>query len=556
MSHGSAYTTLLNIVQALAGHTQEELWLPLLQSAVEVVPKAQGGSILTRQGHAYRMLASYGFPLSSINLDFPEAAVLAWFGNPEQWAAGMPRIAQGEELYERNLHRSNSPLKVGSAGEQHIFSVRSNICLPIKLGESIAAFISLDNYDDPQAFDEAALEAAKLYSLQATALLAAQSKRAELETRLHQFEVIERLSQTLQTATDLPTIAHKLATEASSLMDSPHTEVLLINEGGDALTAVASRGLFAFFLEDSKVPKGKGLSWVSLDSGQVVYTYDSLQDPRTHNPRPDLHSPHSQLTAPLLDSAGQPLGVLHVARDLPRQFTQQEIRTMEVIASVSSTALERARVIAHLVEQKSEREAAFEGALRAIGVALEARDLETAGHTDRVATLAHEVGKELGLESESLQELRWGSFLHDIGKLAIPDQILLKPGLLDSRERAIMQTHCELGYRFTLGLPFLPEASRQVIRYHQERWNGQGYPEGLSKNTIPLLARIFSVCDVFDALISPRPYKLTWRIRDALLEVANQAGLQFDPQVVSAFLRVIRRNPKVLRDDLSSNAES
>jgi HD-GYP domain-containing protein (c-di-GMP phosphodiesterase class II) len=321
--------------------------------------------------------------------------------------------------------------------------------------------------------------------------------------------------------------------------------VLLVNLARDGLNAVASRGFFQDF-EMTQLPKGKGLSWASLESRQIIYTENALEDPRTHNPRPDIHAPHAQLTAPLLDSAQQPLGVLQVARNWPRQFSTQEVRTMEVVARVASTALERSRMIAHLLQQKTQREQAFEGALRTIGMALEARDLETAGHTDRVSSLAQEVGQELGLPTTALQELRWGSFLHDIGKLAIPDHILLKPGLLDEQERSVMQTHCELGYHFTQGLPFLPEASRQVIRYHQERWNGQGYPEGLRQNTIPLLARIFSVCDVFDALISPRPYKLTWRVKDALLEIANQAGLQFDPQVVSAFLRVIRRNPKVI----------
>jgi putative nucleotidyltransferase with HDIG domain len=201
--------------------------------------------------------------------------------------------------------------------------------------------------------------------------------------------------------------------------------------------------------------------------------------------------------------------------------------------------------------QNTEREAAFEGALRAIGVALEARDLETFGHTDRVATLAIRVGEQLGLTPDQLRELRWGAYLHDMGKLMIPDTILLKPAKLTPEEFIVMKTHAYTGYQLSQNLPFLPESVRQVIHYHHERWDGNGYPAGLCGEEIPLMARIFSVCDVFDALTSSRPYKPAWAVKDALEEIAKQSGKQFDPQIVTACLEVVTaltQYPKLTTD--------
>lgn len=177
-----------------------------------------------------------------------------------------------------------------------------------------------------------------------------------------------------------------------------------------------------------------------------------------------------------------------------------------------------------------------DAALLTLGVALEARDMETQGHTRRVVDLATDLGRALNLGAGDLHMLRQGAALHDLGKLLIPDRILLKAGPLTPDEWATMQTHAALGADLAAQLTDLMPAVLDVIRSHHERWDGRGYPQGLRGDAIPLLARIFSVCDVFDALTSARPYKDAWSSEVALAEVAAQAGRQFDPQVVRAFL--------------------
>ncbi len=234
-----------------------------------------------------------------------------------------------------------------------------------------------------------------------------------------------------------------------------------------------------------------------------------------------------------------PLGALALASTTRHaHFTPEHQALAQMVARRLERAFER---VAHLTDIEITREATF----RALGIALERRDFETRGHTDRVVALTAQLGEALGFHGAELEALRWGAYLHDIGKLAMPDEILLKPDNLVTREWHVMQTHPEVGYEMLKDIPFLPDITRNVVRYHHERWDGSGYPEGLRGEAIPLEARIFTVVDVFDALTNERPYKPAWSEEQALSEIQRQAGRQFDPHVVQAFIALRRRTPSV-----------
>lgn len=181
-----------------------------------------------------------------------------------------------------------------------------------------------------------------------------------------------------------------------------------------------------------------------------------------------------------------------------------------------------------------------EDAFRALGVALEHRDYETKGHTDRVVALSRALGERVGLDPDALEALAWGAYLHDLGKIAIPDHILLKPGRLDAHEFEQVKRHAVVGYDMSRDLAFLPEATREVVRSHHEHWDGRGYPDGLAGDAIPYLARLFAVVDVYDALTSERPYKRAWTVDEALAELESQSGRQFDPRLCAALVALIR----------------
>jgi putative nucleotidyltransferase with HDIG domain len=180
-------------------------------------------------------------------------------------------------------------------------------------------------------------------------------------------------------------------------------------------------------------------------------------------------------------------------------------------------------------------EQSYDYTLEALGSALDAKDAETEGHCQRVTAFTMYIARAMGLDKTALRQIVRGAFLHDIGKMAIPDSILRKPGPLTDDERTVMRTHCAKGFAMLKRIPFLKEAA-EIVLTHQEYFNGSGYPQGLKGEEIPLGSRIFAVADTLDAMISDRPYRKALPIRVAREEIKKYSGTQFDPRVVEVFL--------------------
>ena len=196
-------------------------------------------------------------------------------------------------------------------------------------------------------------------------------------------------------------------------------------------------------------------------------------------------------------------------------------------------------------------ERSYDITLEALGDALDLKDAETEGHSKRVTAFTIAIAKNMGLPREQIAVIARGAFLHDFGKMAIPDAILRKPGKLTKEEMDIMQEHAYLGYQMLKKIPFLAEAS-DIVYSHQERYDGTGYPRGLKGEEIPLGARIFSVADTLDAITSDRPYRAAQTLQAARAEIAKWSGRQFDPEVVKVFLEM----PDDIWDDLRKNIDA
>ena len=231
-------------------------------------------------------------------------------------------------------------------------------------------------------------------------------------------------------------------------------------------------------------------------------------------------------------------------------------RTVEITAESRKLLTGTVERLSHALEHRHHLNVlntSREETLRALGLALEYRDYETKGHTDRVVYMTEQLGTALGFAGSDLDALRWGAFLHDTGKVAIPDTILLKPGTLTSEEWEVIKRHPSIGYEMLHHIPSLPASTLEVVLYHQERWNGSGYPRGLQGLEIPLAARVFAVVDVYDALTSQRPYKRAWSHQEALAQLQTEAGTLLDERVVRAFASLFAASasiwpPHLLRD--------
>jgi PAS domain S-box-containing protein len=216
---------------------------------------------------------------------------------------------------------------------------------------------------------------------------------------------------------------------------------------------------------------------------------------------------------------------------------------------LAEAGLRAARLrLRHLLDQINQRQESFENAdgsydvtVETLAAALELRDDETGQHTRRVADLALALTRVVEPTLAADPELRYGFLLHDIGKIGIPDAILLKKGQLTSREIRTLEMHTTLGEHLLSRFPFLSDLAHDVVAYHHERWDGSGYPWGVSGEEIPVAARIFSVVDAFDAMISNRPYRDAISAEQAIDEIERCSGTQFDPVVVAAFLPIARQ---------------
>jgi len=219
-----------------------------------------------------------------------------------------------------------------------------------------------------------------------------------------------------------------------------------------------------------------------------------------------------------------------VARALEHgRLTKQNAAYRQNLEEIISARTSRLRATMRDLEKS------YDFTLEAMGDALDLRDAETEGHSRRVTAYTIALARELGIGAEQIRIIARGAFLHDIGKIATPDRILLKPGKLDAEETTIMREHCTRGYEMVRKIPFLSEAS-EIVYAHQETFDGTGYPRGLRGEDIPLGARVFAIADTLDAMTSDRPYRKGLSYAQARAEIARCSGSQFDPSIVDVFL--------------------
>lgn len=206
-----------------------------------------------------------------------------------------------------------------------------------------------------------------------------------------------------------------------------------------------------------------------------------------------------------------------------------------------------------LRQTMADLERSYDITLEALGDALDLKDAETEGHSKRVTAFTIAMARAMGMSGDRIRVIARGAFLHDIGKMAIPDAILRKPGALSEPEIMIMREHCARGYHMLKKIPFLADAA-EIVYSHQERYDGTGYPRGLMGDEIPIGARLFAVADTLDAITSDRPYRAAQSVKAAREEIRRFSGTQFDPKVVEIFLSMPDSIWEDLRREINSHA--
>ncbi|MBB6018378.1 HD-GYP domain-containing protein [Deinococcus radiopugnans] len=351
-------------------------------------------------------------------------------------------------------------------------------------------------------------------------ILREQSTERELAWQRNTVVALRNGSERLAEARDDQGIIRAGIGILSTLKVAPNLAFVAYRQGTPYI--LAAKGAYEAFLERPIHPSHNDSRSVQADHWVAEEALDLLKKPQ----RRRYH------VAPVFGRASNHLGVLILTRDTDVDFDEEETSVVAAFARLLGAQLGQLGAIRELRD-------ANDLTLRSLGAALERRDDDTGGHTTRVVSMSLRLARRLGWDEEQVRALRWGAYLHDLGKLAIPDQILHKQGPLDTAERQVIQTHTTVGYEMLQDLHFLPAETLDLVRYHHERWDGTGYPASLRGQNIPETARLFSIVDVYDALSNARPYKPAWTRDRALAEIRSQAGRQFDPQYVDAFLRMM-----------------
>lgn len=407
--------------------------------------------------------------------------------------------------------------------------LRSLLAIPVRLHRlSIGAILAFGKQGEI-FFSENDESLANLLSSQAANAVESAWLYQELRNTLSTTTQLYNLSVNIIKAENLRQATHHIAETATKITGASAAGIVLLTKEQHIEVEVR--------IDKSGMHPGTRhpteLIHQTLQSGQVVHV------------TPD------QVSATICFPLQTPLrkyGALWMNVPKIQDYFSRHASNMQTLANQAILALERSILQAESQNQAKtiesayeELELAYDNTLAALISALDARDRETEGHSSRVSRLASLLGIELGLNSTSLKTLERGSLLHDIGKIGISDTILHKPGPLTEDEWDIMHTHPDIGARIVEGIPFLQE-TLPIIRYHHERWDGSGYPVGLSGKDIPFQARIFAVTDAFDALTSDRPYRKHIHDREALQYLGEQAGILFDPEIATAFERVWEKN--------------
>ncbi|MCJ7435202.1 MAG: GAF domain-containing protein [Anaerolineales bacterium] len=313
---------------------------------------------------------------------------------------------------------------------------------------------------------------------------------------------------------------------------------LMLREKNRELSVQTARGIDHIDLDHEAFAVSKTIVYQVVETGEPVLTTNAQKDPRFDQKMSvAVYQLRSILCVPL-KIKDELIGVVYVDnRAHVGIFQESDLSLISAFADQAAVAIDNARLFENLKAANKELEIAYQATLEGWVRALDFRDKETEGHTQRVAALTQRLSKELGVDADAMIHITRGALLHDIGKMAIPDAILLKPAGLTDEERLLIQQHPVFAYEMLSPIDFLHEAI-DIPYCHHEKWDGTGYPRGLKGDEIPFAARIFSVVDVWDALVSDRPYRKAMPHAEVRKHILEESEKHFDTRVVDAFLKL------------------
>jgi response regulator RpfG family c-di-GMP phosphodiesterase len=368
----------------------------------------------------------------------------------------------------------------------------------------------------------------------------AERKNAEdkIRKQVDHLATLSEIDRTIISSVDLHLTLDMLLKHVLNQLGVDAAGILLLNPNSQFLESAASLGFHTNAFENSRVRLGEDYAGRAALTRQLVQIANINSSSNTKTLTFFKQEGFvSYYGTPLL-AKGQLKGVLEVFQRKIFEPDIEWLNFLSALAGQASIAIDNALLFNGLQRSNTELGLAYEATIEGWSRALDLRDKETEGHTQRVAEMTVRMAEMYGLHETEIIHIRHGALLHDIGKMGIPDSILLKPGPLTDEEWSVMIKHPTYAYHLLLPILYLHEAL-DIPYCHHEKWDGTGYPRALKSELIPLSARLFMVIDVWDALTSDRPYRAAWSEEKALAHIRSSAGIHFDPNIVELFIKMM-----------------
>ncbi|BAJ62040.1 HD domain-containing phosphohydrolase [Anaerolinea thermophila] len=402
-------------------------------------------------------------------------------------------------------------------------------------------FGALTVYSDQIGFfNEERLQTFQTLAYLAAAALENARLFGQTTRRLEQISALREIDQAISNSLDLSLTLRVALKQLREQLQVDAADVLLLDPLTQQLEYAASVGFSSDEIEQIRLRVGEGPAGRAARERQLVFI-PSIQEEIQQFRWGDLLQNEGftcYYGTPLI-AKGQVKGVVEAFLRRSQPLDEEAVDFFQTLAGQIAIAVDNATLFEELQRSNADLILAYDQTIEGWSRALDLRDRETEGHSQRVTELTLKIARAMGMSEEQLVHVRRGALLHDIGKMGVPDAILLKPGALNDEEWAIMRQHPTLAFQMLLPIQYLRPAL-DIPYCHHEKWDGTGYPRRLKGEQIPLAARIFAVVDVWDALRSDRPYRPAWSVEKTLAFIQEHAGSHFDPRVVEVFMRVIR----------------
>lgn len=325
-----------------------------------------------------------------------------------------------------------------------------------------------------------------------------------------------------------PDIYQAILDNACDLLGSKRGSIMVFDEASRELKIAASKGISNELLDATRLKSGEGIAGRAFQSGETMFIHAPGKSPlyANYSAAPEQQEPFIAMP---LKTGGKPLGVLNIhAAPGADAFSDEKLKFLSILAREAAMAVENMKLNDTLQNFYLEM-------VETLARTIDAKDSYTHDHAGRARRKARRMAEALGLAEAGIRAVEYAALLHDIGKIGVRESLLLKPGRLSSDEYEEMKKHPAIGYQILSPVGFLSQISQMVL-YHQEWFNGKGYPHGLGRDEIPLGARIVAIIDAWDAMVSDRPYRKALTRESALAELRSGSGKQFDPSIIKLFM--------------------